>query len=276
MTRDVADDSQDWWWFQKIDYFHIFSLLVELIPKLTTCPYFFGVETVESTYWAGFTSWPQALLWSHATLGLPGHQDWRGMSVAVTKCPWLDLTRPVFRKHMPQELYEKNLSRTWQDLDSCMDQSSGPRDDYIGAYFSARVHVFSRMDRMEKTACFQNSEPSELGGVYKQTALLLTVAPTSSLFFAVGRIVDKVTVVPASDVNIHTFARISRSTLLRLLLTNELILTIICLMEMDHVWMISFIAFALSFKPFVPCLCLLFHNEDLCSARFALQGASLP
>lgn len=64
-----------------------------------------------------------------------------------------------------------------------MDQSSGPRDDYIGAYFSARVHVFSRMDRMEKTACFQNSEPSELGRVYKQTALLLTVAPTSSLFF---------------------------------------------------------------------------------------------
>lgn len=78
---------------------------------------------------------------------------------------------------------KKNLSRTWQDLDSCMDQSSGPRDDYIGAYFSARVHVFSRMDRMEKTACFQNSEPSELGRVYKQTALLLTVAPTSSLFF---------------------------------------------------------------------------------------------
>ena len=120
--------SEDW----------LFLLLAELIPKLTTCPYFFGVEIVESTYRAGFTSGPQALLWSHATLGLPGHQDWRRMSVAVTKCPWLDLTRPVFKKHMPQELYEKNLSRTWQDLDSCMDQSSGPRDNYIGAYFSAR------------------------------------------------------------------------------------------------------------------------------------------
>ena len=216
MTRDVADDSQDWWWFQKIDYFHslwnwsqnwlhvhTFSGLIQLKAPIEWASH------LDLRHFCGHTP----------RLVCPDTKTGEGFCCS-DQMSLTGFDKTCLQKHMPQELYEKNLSRTWEDLDSCMAQSSGPRDNYLGAYFSARgsprVVAHSQNHFMfflygqngEKNACFQNSEPGELGRVYKQTALLLllTVAPTSNLFFTVGSIVDKVTVVPASDVNIHTFA----------------------------------------------------------------------
>lgn len=186
--------SEDW----------LFLLLLELIPKSTTCPYFFGVEveTVESTHIerAYILTSGTFVVTRHAWFARTPRLEKDGRCSDQMSLTGFDKTC-LQETHATGTLGKKNLSRTWEDLDSCMAQSSGPRDNYISRCLFLcqgkpksgsplnRFMCFPIWTEWKKNACCQNSEPSELGRVYKQTALLLllTVAPTSSLFFYGGQ-----------------------------------------------------------------------------------------
>ncbi len=125
----------------------------------------------------GFTSWPQALLWSHATLGLPGHQDWIGCLLQwpdVLEWMWQDLLSSRNKCH--RDSTKKHLSRTWLDKILTLAWTNRAVQEIFKCLFLCQGKpksgsplpkslVLCRMDRVKTSGCFQNSEPSELGCV---------------------------------------------------------------------------------------------------------------